>query len=39
LSAGDPQLRVVAIKLWEIHLRKTTEVEVMGKGSGAELGG
>jgi hypothetical protein len=29
LSSGDPQLRVVAIKLWEIHLWKTTKVEVM----------
>jgi site-specific recombinase XerC len=38
LSAGDPQLRVVAIKLGEIHLRKTTEVEVMGKGSGCRIG-
>jgi hypothetical protein len=31
LGTGDPELRVIAIKLREIHLRMAPKVEVVGK--------
>lgn len=38
LSTSDPQLRVITVKLWEIHLGEATKVEIMGQWGLGEVG-